>query len=169
MRARTVALVETVDLNDIAGGDGFLFVRDGVGMAGRGVAARIPADRASALLAGIDHDDRVGGVSPRAIGSIAFTPGLAADLVVPVISVVKHADGRQWVTIVADDAHGLDDAGADVSLRRALTAPVRPQPVAQAEAGAREGLDGEDDHRPDEQDGDQRRRTDADEPADPEG
>ncbi|MEI2706759.1 MAG: isochorismate synthase [Ilumatobacteraceae bacterium] len=132
MRARTVALVETVDLNDIAGGDGFLFVRDGVGMAGRGVAARIPADRASALLAGIDHDDRVGGVSPRAIGSIPFMPGLAADLVVPVISVVKHADGRQWVTIVADDAHGLDDAGADVSLRRALTAPVRPQPVAQA-------------------------------------
>ena len=49
MRARTVALVETVDLNDIAGGDGFLFVRDGVGMAGRGVAARVPADQASAI------------------------------------------------------------------------------------------------------------------------
>ena len=31
-----------LDLSDIARGDGFLFVRDGVGLAGRGVAARVP-------------------------------------------------------------------------------------------------------------------------------
>ncbi len=132
MRARTVALVEPADLNDVAGGEGFLFVRDGVGMAGRGVAARVPADRASAILAGIDHDDRVGGGAPRAIGSIPFPPGrLAADLIVPAISVVKHPDGRQWVTVVVDD-DDLDDGSSEVNLRRPLARPVRPRPAARA-------------------------------------
>ena len=50
-----------LDLSDIAGGDGFLFVRDGVGLAGRGVAARASADEIQALLAAIDHDDETGG------------------------------------------------------------------------------------------------------------
>lgn len=123
MRARTVPLVEPLDLNDVAGGDGYLFVRDGVGMAGRGVAARVPAEDARWLLADIDHDDRVGGVSPRAIGSIPFAPGAAAKLVIPRISVVKHADGRQWVTTVGDD----DGAGI-------VSTP--PHPVAGAQAFA---------------------------------
>ena len=34
-----------LDLNDVARGDGFLFVRDGVGFAGRGVAARVAGRR----------------------------------------------------------------------------------------------------------------------------
>ena len=34
-----------LDLNDVARGDGFLFVRDGVGLAGRGVAARVAGRR----------------------------------------------------------------------------------------------------------------------------
>ena len=45
MRAVTRPLADVVDLppdlNDVAGGDGYLFVRDGVGVAGRGVAARV--------------------------------------------------------------------------------------------------------------------------------
>ena len=40
---------DDVDLNDVAAGDGYLFVRDGVGFAGRGVAARVPGRRRAGL------------------------------------------------------------------------------------------------------------------------
>ena len=74
MKAISRPLAEVVDraidLNDVARGDGFLFVRDGVGFAGRGVSARVPVDEAVSFLAAIDHDDRAGGVNgPIALGA----------------------------------------------------------------------------------------------------
>jgi len=64
-----------LDLNDIARDDGFLFVREGVGLAGRGVAARFPIAEACAGLAAIEHDDRSGtGVAPVGIGWVPFDP-----------------------------------------------------------------------------------------------
>ncbi|MFZ4809706.1 MAG: isochorismate synthase [Ilumatobacteraceae bacterium] len=98
MRAVTAPLDVAVDLNDVAAGDGMLFVRDGVGVAGRGVAARIPADDATALLASIEHDDRVGGRSPIGLGWVPFTPGGAGEVVVPALLVGKAADGTNWIT-----------------------------------------------------------------------
>ena len=64
VRAVSRPLDRDVDLNDIARGDGYLFVRDGVGVAGRGVAARVAIDDVPAFLAAIDHDDRAGGAHP---------------------------------------------------------------------------------------------------------
>ena len=124
MRAHTRPLstdvdLNTVDLNDVAAGDGYLFVRDGVGVAGRGVAARIPLHDVPAALSKIDHVDEVGGVHPIAMGSIPFEPGTPCELVIPQVVVAKAADGRRWVTVI-DDAH-FDG----------LSAP-RPQPRAQA-------------------------------------
>ncbi len=107
MRAVTRPLETPVDLNDIAGGTGYLFVRDGVGVAGRGVAARVDIDDAPALLAAIEHDDQVGGISPIALGSVPFTPGAPAMLVIPRVIVGKAADGRQWVTTIGDEAPDL--------------------------------------------------------------
>jgi menaquinone-specific isochorismate synthase len=90
-----------LDLNDVAGGDGYLFVRDGVGFAGRGVAARVPVDEAVSFLASIDHDDRVGDTpGPIALGAIPFLPGSPAELVVPELIVGKDATGRTWQTTV---------------------------------------------------------------------
>lgn len=103
MRAVTTALDLDIDLNDVAGGDGLLFVRDGVGIAGRGVAARVPADAAVRFLSSIEHDDHVGGVQPRALGAVPFVPGAAAELIVPRVCVVKAADGRGWVTRIDCD------------------------------------------------------------------
>jgi isochorismate synthase len=92
-----------VDLNDVARSDGYLFVRDGVGFAGRGVAARVPVDEAVAFLSAIDHDDRAGGVNgPVAIGALPFRPGAPAELVVPAVVVGKSSDGRAWVTTIDD-------------------------------------------------------------------
>ncbi len=71
--------VAALDLNDVARGDGYLFVRDGVGIAGRGVAARAPADEIADLLASIDHEDATGCdvPGPLAIGWVPFEPGQA--------------------------------------------------------------------------------------------
>jgi len=105
-----------VDLNDVARGDGYLFVRDGVGFAGRGVAARIPVDDAVEFLAAIEHDDRVGATNgPIALGALPFRPGAAADLVVPAVVVAKSADGREWVTTIDESDEPLVDRDAEPS------------------------------------------------------
>ncbi|HEY3485895.1 MAG TPA: chorismate-binding protein, partial [Ilumatobacteraceae bacterium] len=102
MRAVSRPLESPPDLNDVARGDGVLFVRDGVGVAGRGIAARVPIDDVPAFLAAIDHHDATGGVSPGplALGSVPFVPGAPAELVVPAVVVGKGADGRAWVTTI---------------------------------------------------------------------
>jgi isochorismate synthase len=123
MRAHTRPLADVhqgdVDLNDFAGGDGYLFVRDGVGVAGRGVAARLPLADAVRALAAIDHVDEVGGVHPLALGVVPFEAGLPCELVIPQVLVGKAADGRQWVTTI-------DGASPDITLA------ARPEPRAQA-------------------------------------
>ena len=88
MRAVSRPLDREVDLNDIARGDGYLFVRDGVGVAGRGVAARVPIEDVAAFLASIDHDDQAEGVLPLALGVVPFKPGAPCQLVVPAMAVV---------------------------------------------------------------------------------
>ena len=91
-----------VDLNDIAGGDGVLFVRNAVGIAGRAVAATVPVDEAVDFLARLDHDSTVPGAGPVALGCIPFVPGASADLVVPRIQVRKDAVGATSVTLVGE-------------------------------------------------------------------
>jgi len=123
MRAHTRPLADLhhgeLDLDDVAGGDGYLFVRDGVGVAGRGVAARVSVAEAVAALAAIDHTDEVGGIHPIALGVVPFEAGLPCELVIPCVLVGKAADGRQWVTTI-------DDAPPTV------TGVARPLPRAQA-------------------------------------
>ena len=119
MKAVSRPLDREVDLNDIARGDGYLFVRDGVGVAGRGVAARIPIDEVAEFLSAIEHDDQANGARPLAIGVVPFKPGSPCELVVPAMTVVKAVDGRRWVTTI-------DDTPAD------LDTPNRPEPRAQS-------------------------------------
>jgi isochorismate synthase EntC len=122
LRAHTVALEGALTLDDVAGGDGQLFVRDGVGVAGRGIAARVPADQAPALLASIVHRDDVGGRSPIALGTLEFEPGRAGDLIVPALVVGVASDGTRWVTRIE---------GGDEPPPPLAPAP-RPSPRAQA-------------------------------------
>lgn len=121
MRAVTRPLERDLDLNGVAGGDGYLFVRDGVGLAGRGVAARAPRAEVADLLASVERDDTVSrpGCGPVAFGALPFLPGGDADLVVPAVVVGKAADGTRWVT-------RIDDADDD------LAVPPPPVPFAAA-------------------------------------
>lgn len=119
-----------LDLNDIAGDDGFLFVRDGVGVAGRGVAARLPFDEAPGLLAAIEHTDETGaGVTPLGIGWIPFRPGEPGEVVVPRVAMVKSATGACWVTTV-DPGDGTIEAVGAGSGAALLDAAAAPPPAA---------------------------------------
>jgi menaquinone-specific isochorismate synthase len=101
VRAVTVPLEHDVDLNDVARGDGYLFVRDGVGFAARGIAARVPVDEAVGFLGEIEHEDRAGGSrGPIALGTIPFLPGSPAELVLPAVLVAKEAGGHRSITVI---------------------------------------------------------------------
>jgi isochorismate synthase len=107
MKAITRRLERPVDLVSFAGGDGCLFVRDGVGLAGRGVAARLPRAEAQALLAdtAVDDDVERPGTSIVAFAALPFQPGAGGDFVVPAVTVGRDTDGTAWVIRVdgADD------------------------------------------------------------------
>jgi menaquinone-specific isochorismate synthase len=107
MKAITRRLERPVDLVSFAGGDGYLFVRDGIGLAGRGVAARLPRAEAQARLAdaAVDDDIERPGTSIVAFAALPFQPGAGGDLVVPAVTVGRDAEGTAWVIRVdgADD------------------------------------------------------------------
>jgi menaquinone-specific isochorismate synthase len=118
-------------LDDIAGGHGMLFVRDGIGFAAHGTALTIDASAAAHRLAALPHDSRVHGVSlhPLAIGTVPFEPGTPAPLCVPVATVRHTDDGARALTIVgADPEAELERLVADGHLRPT----PRPVPTAQA-------------------------------------
>ena len=108
MRAVSRPLSVPVDLNDVAGSTGFLFVRDGVGIAGRGDVARVPVDHVEDFLASIKREDHVNvpGCGPVAIGVLPFIPGEAAEFVVPKVTVGKDVDGNVWITAIDSDIDG---------------------------------------------------------------
>ena len=117
MKAITRRLERPVDLVAFAGSDGYLFVRDGVGLAGRGEAARLPRADAQELLADVAVDDDVGrpGTGVMAFGALPFEPGADGELVVPAVTVGRDADGTAWVTRV----EGADDDLAPAAAPRA--------------------------------------------------
>lgn len=75
-----------MNLLDVAGDDGWLFVRDGIGVAGRGEFARIPAAAVGDVLAELGPDT-------VAIGARPFAPDRDWDLVIPTHQVRVHSDG----------------------------------------------------------------------------
>jgi menaquinone-specific isochorismate synthase len=123
---RTVTLDAAPDLNHVCAGDGVLFVRDGVGVAGRGIAAECAADEAPALFAAIEGDDQpLGG--PVMLGLVPFLPGGASHFVLPRFTVMKHPDGSATATLVGQSAAEVDDAAFDRALEEVLrTGPPRP-------------------------------------------
>ena len=101
------------NLNDIAGATGTLFVRDGVGFAGVGEAARVALDDVTTLLRDAVVDDPLGvaGSGGVAIGSHPFT-GVGGTAIVPRVLVGKPAEGPHFVTFVE---------GGESLVREALT------------------------------------------------
>ncbi len=135
MKARSRPLTEVydgpLDLNDVAAGDGVLFVRDGVGLAGRGVVARVAPADAPDLLGSITHDgpSELPGVGPVALGSVPFRPGDPATLIVPATIVSKTVDGAVWLTEIEPDEH-------EVPPQDRIDADWTPPTASSIEAGS---------------------------------
>ena len=128
MRAATRRIDDDFDLNGVARGDGFLFVRDGVGVAGRDIAARVSADDAVAFLAAIDHDDESSGrAGPIALGSLPFVSD-TSELIVPARLVRKCPDGSRWLTLIDDSpiADLFDSTTSVPSTARFRIEPLTP-------------------------------------------
>ena len=108
MRSTTLLLSDLsdsqIDLNDFAGSDGYLFVRDGVGVAGRGVAQRVDRNTAESCVRNIKDDNQSGvaDAGPIAIGCIPFTSTDAHEFVIPKVVIGKTQSGEQWITTVDD-------------------------------------------------------------------
>jgi len=147
VRAVTKWYDHDVDLNDFAGEEGYLFVRDGVGLAGRGVAARVDAENVVRYLADMDCEDHVGvpGSGPVAIGVLPFKPGATGKLIVPAVAIGKGGDGRAWITII-DDAPipqplpVPEASAAEFSVRSGVAIEVYLAAVAAARDAVKAGL-----------------------------
>lgn len=125
MRATTHHLSPAVDLNDVAGADGLLFVRHGVGYAGRGIALRVAAERCENVLSSISHENSTDlNVGPIAMGVMPFDPSLPTELIIPRIIVGKDASGHCWVTRVFDEDESSADLGDDDITTHLAPAPV---------------------------------------------
>ncbi len=133
--ARTRPLDIDVDMVALAGDDGVLMVRQGLGLAGRGVALRVPvrlADGAEAAkqvqqaLLTIHRDDPLGrpGTGAVALGALPFDRAAPGSLTVPALAVGRDEDGTRWVTTVHPG--GRDPLEA---LAEALEASPGPTPV----------------------------------------
>ncbi|NND74301.1 MAG: isochorismate synthase [Ilumatobacter sp.] len=132
------------DLNDVAAGDGTLFVRDGVGVAGRGVATRVPIDEATEVLRAIDHTSFRDDIHPIAIGTVPFTPGSPGELIIPRVVVGKRADGVAWLTTIDDadpaDALALRPDPVPTATRYSLGHEVPIETYLAAVAAARDAV-----------------------------
>ncbi len=118
LTARTVRLDGDVDLLAVAGADGVVFTRDGVGFAGRGVAARVPSSEIGDVLAVVEVDDPLDrpGTGPVAFGALPFLPGTRAELVVPELIVGCDPNGNRWTTSVSPAPEPPDPVAALASL-----------------------------------------------------
>jgi len=122
MRAVTRLLSDSVDLNDVAGGGGYLFVRDGVGVAAQGVLRRVSFASAEEVLSCIDHDDRSElNLAPLALGVLPFNPEDPADLIIPRLTVGKNEHGQTWITAMCADGEQLPAAFTSSSTPLALS------------------------------------------------
>lgn len=133
--AHTRRVDHDLDLLAMAGRDGVLLERGRSGLAGRGVAARIPLAGAGEHLAAITADDEVGipGSGPVAFGALPFRAGPATELVVPQVVWGRAEDGTRWVTTITAAGDDPPDTAPAAAPRLPAPSSVRVQPVRPAE------------------------------------
>ena len=123
---------DDIDLNDVCRGDGCLFVRDGVGVAGRGTALRLEESELADRMASAAPDP-AGAPDPAAgpvfLGVVPFLPSSPARFVVPRFVVRKTADGRTVGTLTSTTADQVNEELFDAALADARDSQ-RPAVVA---------------------------------------
>lgn len=148
MRAITRPLAEftdsKIDLNDFARGDGYLFVRDGVGCAGRGEAVRINSRDSAAFLQSIEHDSTIEGpgVGPILLGCIPFDISQPHQFILPQVIIGKDQDGNRWLTSIDGSIPDLTvpDRPTATSATYTVEPGVNVQHYLRAVASARDAV-----------------------------
>ena len=133
--ARTRRVDHDIDLVALAGRDGVLLERGRSGLAGRGVAARVPLAEADRLLTAIDVDDEVDvpGSGPVAFGALPYRSGPATELVVPEVVWGRADDGTRWVTTITVAGAATPDLAPAAPEPLAAPSTVAVEPVRPAE------------------------------------
>lgn len=131
LRSRTWRIDAELDPLDVAGDDGMLWVREGLSLAARGVAAVVDGTDRAALaaevarvLAAIETDDEVArpGTGPLALAALPFAADAAATVRVPELLAGRDRDGTRWITWVGSG----EPPPPSVALAR-LTSPTGPR------------------------------------------
>jgi menaquinone-specific isochorismate synthase len=128
---RTAILKEQFDLNTVCRGDGFLFVRDGVGVAGRDAVQNVSELEAMTFLNSISPsrstDSSIANSGPILFSLVPFSPSQPAEFILPRIVFRKAVDGATTVTLIGDSEEDLTDEKLDSAVAVAINAPP-PRP-----------------------------------------
>ena len=84
---RSASLTEQFDLNTVCRGDGFLFVRDGIGVAGREAIQSVAEKDAMSFLTSLSpsrlSDSRLMNRGPVLFALVPFSPSQPAEFILP--------------------------------------------------------------------------------------
>jgi isochorismate synthase len=128
---RVVPVAEDFDLNNVCRGDGYLFVRDGIGFAGREIAHRLTEREVESFLEQLvasshnlaEHQD----VLPIVFGLIPFSPTVQGQFVLTQVTFLKRPDGSQFVIVLGGNEDDLADEKIEALIQSALSSqPPRP-------------------------------------------
>lgn len=132
MMHRTVLVDAPFDLNNVCGGNGILFVRDGVGFAGQGIAASANDPDMRFALSQSQHSGHTSAsdipeMGPIAFGIVPFLPHEPAQFVIASATFAKRDDGSHTLTLVGNSISDVDDAAVQAAITQAIEArPPRP-------------------------------------------
>jgi menaquinone-specific isochorismate synthase len=128
---RTAILAEQFDLNAVCRGDGYLFVRDGVGVAGRDAVQTVLEKDAITFLNSITasrlSDSSVADSGPILFSLVPFSPSQPAEFILPRIVFRKSEDKLPTVTIIGETEDDLTDDKLATAVATAITTPP-PRP-----------------------------------------
>ncbi len=121
-------LTTPLDLNAVCRGDGHLFVRDGIGVAGRGVALTCDQNTVEKILEQVKAvDDQTDALrSAVAFGIKPFSRDELARFLVPEVVVHKREDGTQVTSLIGLDPQLVTEARLSAVV--ADMASTRPNP-----------------------------------------
>jgi isochorismate synthase len=128
---RTATLTEQFDLNTVCRGDGFLFVRDGVGVAGRDAICNVPEADAMTFLSSLTpsrlSDSRHVDNGPVLFSLVPFSPSESAEFILPRIVFRKTENQEPTITLVGETEEDLTDEKFHRAITAAITSPP-PRP-----------------------------------------
>jgi isochorismate synthase len=128
---RTATLTEHFDLNTVCRGDGFLFVRDGVGVAGRDALQSVTEADAMTFLLSLTpsrlSDSSIVNNGPVLFALVPFSPKQEAEFILPRIVFRKIDNQQPTVTLIGNSEDDLTDEKFQRAIAAAITSPP-PRP-----------------------------------------